>query len=101
VLEAVDHVGDTGGLDAMATGGELIVIVLELCVEQLDLVEDLPPPLSILADPLDLCEVFPLVEASHRVTERVVFCRGSVDEVREPSREGIDRFRRGVIGGCV
>jgi hypothetical protein len=40
LLEAVDHVGDTGSFDAVTTGGELIVVVLEFGVEQFDLVED-------------------------------------------------------------
>jgi hypothetical protein len=29
----VDHVGDAGGLDAVATGRELVVVVLELGIE--------------------------------------------------------------------
>jgi hypothetical protein len=65
----VDHVGDAGGLDAVTTGRELVVNVLQLSVEQLNLVEDLPSPLSVSSDTLDLCKVLPFVETPHRVTK--------------------------------
>jgi hypothetical protein len=33
LFEAVDHVGDTSSFDAMMTGCELIVVILELGVK--------------------------------------------------------------------
>jgi hypothetical protein len=101
MLEAMDHVGDAGGLDVVATGSELVIIVLELSIEQFDLVEDLVPLLSIAADALNLGEVLPLVEPTHRVTECVVLGHGAVDEVGEPPRERLDRVRGRIVGGCV
>jgi hypothetical protein len=101
LLKAVDHVGDASGLDAMTTRRKLVVVVLELGVEQLDLVEDLPSSLSISSDVFDLREVLPLVEASHSVMEHMVFSRGSVNEVSEPGRERFDQLQGRVVGGCI
>jgi hypothetical protein len=97
----MDHVRDASGFDAVTTGREFVVVVLELGVEQLNLVEDLLSPLSVSSDTLDLCKVFPLVEASHSVAERVVLGRRSVDEVGEPCRERLDRLQGRVVRGRV